>query len=217
MAHSLPLRSAPTIVYFDSPQVTSLVLLPQPPLREKFDTLVLDRNFVSLQALSKKNFVSLHFALLLILNQLTISYIYSTFACFNVCKYQHALCKLNQSVNFSKQVEDVIADFRALPRTMTESEKHAPVQLNSVLKLLEEKYRLEKPSSERTLVENWNEIFGSLAGRCHPLSIREEKTLLISVANQTLRSELQFRKRSILKKIQTLPYCESITELVIRA
>ena len=120
-------------------------------------------------------------------------------------------------MDFTKQVEDIIADFRGLPRTTTESSKHAPVQLDILLERLKEKYKLEKPSAERTIVEHWNEIFETLAGRCNPLSLKNERTLIISVANQTLRSELQFRKRAILKKIQALPHCENVSELVIRA
>lgn len=120
-------------------------------------------------------------------------------------------------MNFSKKVEDIIADFRELPRTVTESSKQAPVPLDTVLEQIKEKYNLERPSPERTIVENWNEIFGNLAGRCNPLSLKDGKTLVISVTNQTLRSELQFRKRALLKKIQALPFCEAISEILIRA
>ena len=120
-------------------------------------------------------------------------------------------------MDFSKKVEDIIADFRGLPRTATDSSKHAPVPLDTLLELVKERYNLERPSPERTIVENWNEIFGNLAGRCNPLSLQDGKTLVISVTNQTLRSELQFRKRTLLKKIQALPHCENISEILIRA
>ena len=103
-------------------------------------------------------------------------------------------------MNFSKQVEDIIADFRGLPRTATASSKQAPVPLDSVLELLKEKYKLEKPSAERSIVEHWHEIFGTSAGRCHPLSIKDERILVISVTNQTLRSELQFQETSRAEK-----------------
>ena len=118
---------------------------------------------------------------------------------------------------FSKQTEDVIADFRGLPRTTSESLKHAPVRIDAALNLLEEKYKLQQPSAERILVEHWNYIFETLASRCNPLSIKNGSTLIISVNNQTLRSELQFRKKNVLKKIQSLPHCENIRELLIRA
>ena len=120
-------------------------------------------------------------------------------------------------MNFSKHTEDIIADFRSLPRTATESSKRAPVQLENVLEVIKERYNLEKQSAERTIVEHWNEIFGTLAGRCNPLSLKNGKTLVISVTSQTLRSELQFRKRDILRKIQILPNCQDISELIIRA
>lgn len=83
--------------------------------------------------------------------------------------------------------------------------------------VLEEKYKLEKPSPERSLVENWDHVFGKLAGRCNPVRIKDDDTLIISVTNQTLRSELQFMKRSVLKKIQALEHCADIKELVIRS
>jgi predicted nucleic acid-binding Zn ribbon protein len=121
-------------------------------------------------------------------------------------------------MKFSKQIEDVIADFRGLPHTVTASSRREPTPLDSVLVVLQEKYKLEKPSPERTLVENWSSIFGpSLCERCHPVRIKDEHTLIVSVTNQTLRSELQFMKRSVLKKIQKLEYCEGIKDLVIRS
>ncbi len=117
---------------------------------------------------------------------------------------------------FSKNIEDVIADFRGLPRTVTASSRRPPVPIGNLLVVLKEKYKLEQPSPERTLVENWGEIFGNLAGRCNPIRIKDGRTLVISVTNQTLRSELQFRKRAILQKIHQLDNCSGINELVIR-
>ncbi|MEC7287909.1 MAG: DUF721 domain-containing protein, partial [Verrucomicrobiota bacterium] len=71
---------------------------------------------------------------------------------------------------------------------------------------------------ERSLVENWEKIFGPrLCERCHPVRIKDEHTLIVSVTNQTLRSELQFMKSSVLKKVQSLEHCNKIKELVIRS
>lgn len=120
-------------------------------------------------------------------------------------------------MKFSKNIEDVIADFRGLPHTVSASSRREPTPLDSVLVVLQEKYKLEKPSPERTLVENWEKVFGKLAGRCNPVRIKDEHTLIVSVTNQTLRSELQFMKRSVLKKIQALEHCEGIKDLVIRS
>jgi len=121
-------------------------------------------------------------------------------------------------VKFSKNIEDVIANFRGLPHTVTASSRREPTPLDSILVVLQEKYKLDKPSPERSLVENWESIFGpSLSERCHPVRIKDEHTLIVSVTNQTLRSELQFMKRAVLKKIQKLEHCGEIKEIVIRS
>lgn len=121
-------------------------------------------------------------------------------------------------MRFKKTTEDLIADFRGLPRTVTHASIRQPHSLDSLLVVLKEQYKLEKPSPERSLVENWTDIFGpSLAGRCTPVRIRNENTLLIAVANQTLRAELQFQKSAILKRIQKLEHCAGIKDLIIRS
>mgnify|MGYP005727579635 FL=1 len=121
-------------------------------------------------------------------------------------------------MKFSKNTEDIIADFRGLPHTVTSSSRREPTALDSLLVVLQEKYRLEKPSPERSLVENWEAVFGaSLCERCHPVRIKDEDTLIISVTNQTLRSELQFMKRAVLKRIQSLEHCADIKDIVVRS
>jgi hypothetical protein len=117
---------------------------------------------------------------------------------------------------FSKKTEDLIADFRGLPRFVSDSARRAPVPLGNLIVVLKEQYKLEEPSPERSLVENWGLVFGKLAGRCNPIRIKDNHILMISVTNQTLRSELQFQKREILRKIRTLDHCGEIDELVIR-
>ena len=118
---------------------------------------------------------------------------------------------------FFKYRENLISDFLGLPRSQNQNFKRAPASIDSLMVLLREKYKLEQPSPERSLVENWETIFGKLAGRCNPLRIKDGTVLIISVTNQTLRAELQFQKNSLLKKIQKLEHCESIKDLVIRS
>lgn len=121
-------------------------------------------------------------------------------------------------MRFKKSTEDAIADFRGLPRSVTYASTRDPTPLDSLLVVLKEQYKLEQPSPERSLVENWTKVFGSsLAGRCNPVRIKDGRTLIVGVSNQTLRSELQFQKRAILKRIQQLDYCKEIKDLVIRS
>ncbi|MGC6423925.1 MAG: DUF721 domain-containing protein [Lentimonas sp.] len=121
-------------------------------------------------------------------------------------------------MKFNKQTEDIIADFRGLPRTVTSASRREPTTLDNLLVVLQEQYKLERPSPERTLVENWETVFGpKLAGRCNPVRIKNGDTLIVSVTNQTLRSELQFQKRAVINKIQSFENCREIKDLVIRS
>jgi hypothetical protein len=137
---------------------------------------------------------------------------------FFLADFVHAVNTFAQFMKFSKRTEDIIADFRGLPRTVSSSSRKPPTPLNNLLVVLKEQYKLETPSPERSLVENWEKVFGpSLAGRCHPVRIKDESTLILSVTNQTLRSELQFQKRAILQRIQKLEHCAKIRDLRIRS
>ncbi|MEN8661004.1 MAG: DUF721 domain-containing protein [Lentimonas sp.] len=121
-------------------------------------------------------------------------------------------------MKFAKSTEDIIADFRGLPRSVSASARKDPTPLDNLLVVLQEQYKLEQPSPERTLVENWEAVFGpKLSGRCNPVRIKDGHTLIVSVTNQTLRSELQFQKRAILKKIHTLENCRDIKDIVMRS
>lgn len=121
-------------------------------------------------------------------------------------------------MKFSKKTEDIIADFRGLPHTVSSSSRREPTTLDNLLVILEDKYHLKKPGTERYLVENWEEIFGSnLYKRCHPLRIKDNSTLIISVANQTLRAELLFKKRAILRRIQSIQNCAIIKDIIVRS
>ena len=114
----------------------------------------------------------------------------------------------------NKQTEDLIANFRGLPSTVTASSLRPPLELQSIVEQLETRYQFERISPERVLVENWANIFGSkLAQRCHPVRIVEGRVLVLCVQNQTLRSEINFMKRSLLKRIQALDHCKDIQDI----
>jgi len=83
-------------------------------------------------------------------------------------------------MKFTKSTEDIIADFRGLPRTVSTSSRKPPTPIGNLLVVLKEQYKLETPSPERSLVENWEHVFGrSLAGRCNPVRIKDAaKTML---------------------------------------
>lgn len=66
-------------------------------------------------------------------------------------------------------------------------------------------------------MQHWKGILGKeRAALCQPLRIIDGSRLIMVVSNPTLRQELEFDKRQILRKIRALPSCENIRHLQIR-
>ncbi len=142
---------------------------------------------------------------------------------WNVCKIsqfsasQHMLAWMI-FMSFSRQVQDLISDFRGLPRGYDPAGERPPTQLGSLIAVIRERHRLDQDCPERVLVENWSRIFeDSYAERCHPVRIINEDTLVIAINHPVLRSNIMMDSRRYLQRIQSLPMCSGIKRIVARA
>lgn len=116
---------------------------------------------------------------------------------------------------FDKNAENLIANLRGFPENKSRSIKRAAVPIDSVLEVILERYRINQPRVEDTIMSKWKEIVGErTAHRCSPQRIVQEKKLLVFAANSTVRSELKFNERNILKKLKSLPGCDRIEAIV---
>ena len=125
--------------------------------------------------------------------------------------------KANSSSSFSKKQEAIIADFLGVPSRDCKFFQKDPMSIEDLVVHLVERYDLERPKPERILVESWDTIFGGFSERCSPVKLTDAGTLVISVTNSTLRTEIIFKKNEFLQSIQQLQYCDWIKNLVIRA
>lgn len=71
-------------------------------------------------------------------------------------------------------------------------------------------------SLQSQIRENWEKIVpASLASRCIPTELRNGfSTLVVACENAVIRQQIEFRKRSILKKINALPGCEKVQKII---
>lgn len=127
------------------------------------------------------------------------------------------MTKANTSDSFSRKQEAIIANFLGVPSRDCNFSQKEPMSIEDLVGHLVERYDLERPKPEQVLVEAWDVVFESFSERCYPVKLTDSGTLIISVTNSTLRSELIFKKNEFLERIKQLNYCEGINDLVIRA
>lgn len=118
---------------------------------------------------------------------------------------------------FSRQVENLIADFRGLPTDTSRSKLRETRGLGAVVDQLLHKYRIGMATPEDAIRQAWPEIVGEgNATLCHPLRIDRERTLVIGVSNPVVRQELLFHKAMILQRVRAIPAAQHITDVAIR-
>lgn len=127
------------------------------------------------------------------------------------------MTKANSSNSFSKKQEAIIANFLGVPNRDCNFSQKDPMTIEDLVVLFVERYDLERPKPEQVLVESWDKVFGSFSERCYPVKLTDTGTLIVSVTNSTLRSEIIFKKNEFLHRIKQLQYCEDIKDLVVRA
>lgn len=110
-------------------------------------------------------------------------------------------------MKFTRQAEHAIAEFRGLPRNASSAVVRQAIPLDNLMSVLVEEYKLNEVSFTGELAHHWPDIVGpQYAARCTPLKLDKRKqVLLVGVENPTLRQELYFNKREILKRLHTLP------------
>ena len=127
------------------------------------------------------------------------------------------MAKANPSSAFTRKQELIIANFLGVPSKDCNFSQKDPLSIEDLVIHFIERYDLERAKPEQILVESWDAIFGSFSERCYPIKLTDAGSLVISVANSTLRTEIIFKKNEFLKRIQKLQYCDDIKDLVIRA
>ena len=119
-------------------------------------------------------------------------------------------------MSFDHKQNQIIANFLGIPlHERSAANIKEPNPLSDILDQVRDTYGFDQPSAEQMLVDNWADIFGTLSERCFPVRINQKKTLVVSVANPTLRSEITFQKALYLKKINSLMQCSTIKDINI--
>ncbi|UPA28579.1 MAG: DUF721 domain-containing protein [Verrucomicrobiota bacterium] len=119
---------------------------------------------------------------------------------------------------FSKKIQNLIADFRGLPRDTSIAVEREEVPIETIAKRLIEKYiQTPEARTHSTIVDQWPLIVGEpLQKFSKPERVNAQGILFVNVNNSTIRQELTFRQKEILKKIQQLCPQSRIQKIVFK-
>ena len=118
---------------------------------------------------------------------------------------------------FSRAVENLIADIRGLPQDASRSKKRRATDLSGVIDELLVKYRISHDSIEHSIREKWPELVGvANASYSHPVTV-EKNLLVVLVSHAVVRNELFQHREGIMEKLKKLPGCGHIRGLALRA
>ena len=125
--------------------------------------------------------------------------------------------KSDEPREFSRAVENLIADLRDLPGDKSRAKKRKTTELSSVIDELLVKYRISHDSLEHSIREKWTELVGvANASYSHPVVV-ERNLLVVLVSHAVVRNELFQHREGIMEKLKKLPGCSQIKGLALRA
>ena len=113
---------------------------------------------------------------------------------------------------------DLVSSFMNLPQDRAERKmKHPLAMVDLVEKVWEDWGIGEEQTIESLISGNWEKIVGrDMASKCAPTNLSKDgKTIQIRAASSTIKQELTFRRTEILKKIQSVKGCNTVTQLRI--
>jgi hypothetical protein len=118
---------------------------------------------------------------------------------------------------FSRAMENLIADLRGLPTDKRRSRNRKTEDLAGLIDELLVKYRISHDSIEHSIRDKWRELVGvANATYSHPLAV-ERNLLVVLVSHAVVRNELFMHRDSILQKIRQLPGCAEIKGINLRS
>jgi hypothetical protein len=123
-----------------------------------------------------------------------------------------------ETKQFSRVVENLVANFRHLPEDRGRSRSRAAKPMADVVEQLLAKYRLGRASPEQTIRDSWPELVGAAnAAYSNAVRLDHGRRLLVHASHSVVRSELFLNRAKIVERIQKLPGCAEVREIFIRA
>ncbi|MDG2169202.1 MAG: DUF721 domain-containing protein [Opitutales bacterium] len=119
---------------------------------------------------------------------------------------------------FSRKTNNLIASFRGLPPDRSRAWNKKVKDLDAVMDTLVDRFKLGTTQPEETITNEWVSLVGeNNAKYANPWRLDRGRTLYVQVSNPVVKQEMQFSKKVLLKRLNSLRGCEKIQEVIFRA
>ena len=120
--------------------------------------------------------------------------------------------------HFKRKTNNLIASFRGLPPDRSRGFHKKAQSLDTVMDQLVERFKIGSTQPEETIANEWISLVGEHnAKHANPWRLDRGKTLYVLVSNPVVKQEMQFGKKIILQRLQKLPGCSKINQIIFRA
>ena len=120
--------------------------------------------------------------------------------------------------SFNRKTNNLIASFRGLPPDQSRAWNKKETDLETVMDKLVQRFKIESTRPEETIAHEWISIVGeSNAKHANPWRLDRGRTLYVHVNNPVVKQEMQFGKKTLLNRLNKLPGCSDIREIIFRA
>lgn len=124
--------------------------------------------------------------------------------------------KSGEPKEFSRAVQNLIANLRELPEDQSRAKNRKTSDLSALIDELLVKYRISHDSLEHSIREKWPELVGvANASYSHPIIV-ERNLLVVLVSHAVVRNELFQHREAIMEKLKKLPGCAHLKGLALR-
>lgn len=120
-------------------------------------------------------------------------------------------------MHFTRAEENLIASLRGIPPNTSRSKWREAKPMDSLMEVIIQQHKFDQPRPENLIIRHWRDIMGQEdAHRCAPVRLDRGTRLIVSVPNPTLRRELLFKKRHILKRLRQIPGMSGVKDIYFR-
>ena len=119
---------------------------------------------------------------------------------------------------YNRKINNLIASFQGLPRDHSRAFWRKEKGMDAVMDQVIQKFKIITTQPEEIIAAEWISLVGEHnAKHANPWRLDRNGRLFVMVNNPVVKQEMLFHKKLLLTRINELPGCQGIYQIVFRA